>query len=234
VELPGFREFVQLRYTELLRTAYLLTGTREAAEDLLQSALLSTMRHWKRVDDPMAYVRRAMANQRVSLWRRIGSRELLTNRFPERSTADTSGTYAERDALLTALNRLPARMRAVVVLRVDFSDPATIFAVRGLLIERFPSEHAGGTNESNRPSDRVLILAPVAATRVEVTRPGGEVETVALVNGVGAVLVPQGQSVRLRALDATGRQVGSGTGPLGENEPVTEPSPTLPPVDNWS
>jgi RNA polymerase sigma-70 factor (sigma-E family) len=145
VELPGFREFVALRYAELLRTAYLLTGTREAAEDLLQSALLSTMRHWKRVDDPVAYVRRAMANQRVSLWRRIGSRELLTDRFPERASADPSGAYADRDALLAALNRLPARMRAVVVLRYceDLSEAATAQAL-GCSVGTVKSQAAHG------------------------------------------------------------------------------------------
>ncbi len=127
MELPDFREFVELRYAALLRTAYLLTGTREGAEDLLQGALLTTMRHWQRIGDPMAYVRRAMVNQRISLWRRIGSRELLTNRFPDRGAPDRSQLLAERDALLAALNRLPARMRAVVVLRYceDMTEAAT-------------------------------------------------------------------------------------------------------------
>jgi len=55
-----------------------------------RGALLTTMRHWRSVADPMAYVRRAMVNRRTSLWRRIGSRELLT-----------------------ALGRLPVRMRAI-------------------------------------------------------------------------------------------------------------------------
>src|SRR5256885_16209326 len=79
VDLPGFQEFVEVRYADLLRTAYLLTGTREAAEDLAQAALLTTMRHWRSIEDPMAYVRRAMVNHRTSLWRRIGSRGLLTD-----------------------------------------------------------------------------------------------------------------------------------------------------------
>lgn len=118
---------MELRYAELLRTGYLLCGTREAAEDLVQAALLTTMRHWRRVADPMAYVRRAMVNQRISLWRRIGSRELLTNRFPDRGAPDGSVGRAERDELLAALATLPARMRAVVVLRYceDLSEAET-------------------------------------------------------------------------------------------------------------
>ncbi len=145
MELPGFREFVELRYAQLLRTAYLLTGSREAAEDLVQTALLTTMRHWSRVNDPLSYVRRAMANQRISLWRRIGSRELLTNWFPERGAPDGSQQHADRDALLTALNRLPVRMRAVVVLRYceDMSEAATAQAL-GCSVGTVKSQAAAG------------------------------------------------------------------------------------------
>jgi RNA polymerase sigma-70 factor (sigma-E family) len=127
VELPGFQEFVEIRYGDLLRTAYLLTGTREAAEDLLQGALLTTMRHWRRVTDPVSYVRRAMVNQRTSLWRRIGSREWLTDRPPDRRAPDETAAREDRDALLAALARLPVRMRAVLVLRYweDLSETQT-------------------------------------------------------------------------------------------------------------
>jgi RNA polymerase sigma-70 factor (sigma-E family) len=129
VDLPGFQEFVELRYADLLRTAFLLSGSREVAEDLVQAALLTTMRHWRTVTDPLAYVRRAMVNQRISLWRRIGSRELLTAVPPERSTPDGAAGRADRDELLGALNRLPVRMRAVLVLRYweDLSEAETAF-----------------------------------------------------------------------------------------------------------
>lgn len=127
MERPGFQEFVTLRYAALLRTAYLLTGTREAAEDLVQTALLAAMRRWNTVSDPLAYVRRAMVNQRTSLWRRIGSRELLTSEPPDRSAPDGAAGRAERDELLTALRRIPVRMRTVLVLRYweDLSEAET-------------------------------------------------------------------------------------------------------------
>jgi RNA polymerase sigma-70 factor (sigma-E family) len=127
VDQPGFQEFVAVRYADLLRTAYLLVGSRDGAEDLLQSALLATMRHWRSVEDPMAYVRRAMVNQRTSLWRRFGSRELLTATLPERGIPDGAGMRADRDESLAALARLPARMRAVLVLRYweDLSEAET-------------------------------------------------------------------------------------------------------------
>ena len=60
----GFREFVEAAYPDLLRTAYLLTGSVDAAEDLLQTTLLKVMRRFGTLDEPFAYVRRTMVNQR--------------------------------------------------------------------------------------------------------------------------------------------------------------------------
>lgn len=120
----GFREFVEIRYADLIRTAYLLTGSRHAAEDLVQSALMRVMRRWRQVNDPMAYVRRIMANERVSLWHRFGSREFLTGvtgawrLHAERGRSpDVADGIVVRDEVLTALHSLPPRMRAVLVLR---------------------------------------------------------------------------------------------------------------------
>lgn len=123
-----FNEFVRTRYTDLLRTAYLLTGTPHAAEDLVQSALLRAMRHWKEIDDPVAYVRRAMVNQRTNLWRRLRSREVLSSAPLESAAVPDHGDgVVDRDELLSALARLPARMRAVLVLRYweDLSEADT-------------------------------------------------------------------------------------------------------------
>jgi len=125
-----FRDFVRIRYGDLLRTAYLLTGSSHAAEDLVQSALLRSMRRWEHIDEPMAYLRRAMVNQQVNLWRRISSHEVLSAVLPEGRTAvrpDQTEAVAQRDELLKALGKLPVRMRAVLVLRYweDLSETET-------------------------------------------------------------------------------------------------------------
>ncbi|MEV4131316.1 SigE family RNA polymerase sigma factor [Dactylosporangium sp. NPDC049742] len=112
-----FQDFVEVRYGDLLRTAFLLTGSRHAAEDLLQSSLLKVMRHWDRVDEPFAYVRRVMVNQRTSIWRRLRNAEVLTGEPPDRPGVDPSDQVLARRMLLEALDGLPARMRAVLVLR---------------------------------------------------------------------------------------------------------------------
>ncbi|MFC0527439.1 sigma factor [Phytohabitans kaempferiae] len=69
----GLREFVVARGAALSRTAYLLTGDHQLAEDLLQHALVKTAVHWRRVvagGNPEGYVRRVMVNERTSRWRR--------------------------------------------------------------------------------------------------------------------------------------------------------------------
>lgn len=123
----SFRAFVDARYTELLRVAYLLTGSAHEAEDLLQSSLLRAMRYWRQIDEPMAYVRRIMVSQNVSIWRRHRGRELLTSYSPDRRVRDATDGVTERLALFTALRKLPPRTRTVIVLRywVDLSEAAT-------------------------------------------------------------------------------------------------------------
>ena len=68
-----FREFVAARSAALTRSAYLLTGQREAAEDLLQTVLAKVARRWSRISgEPDAYVRAALYREQVSRWRRRG------------------------------------------------------------------------------------------------------------------------------------------------------------------
>lgn len=121
----GFRTFVESRYARLLRTAYLLTGSADAAEDLLQSALLAAMSRWRRVDRPEAYVRRIMVNHLISGWRRHRIVEVLTAVLPERAAPDDQPEL--RDELWRALRQLPLRMRTVLILRYweDLSEVET-------------------------------------------------------------------------------------------------------------
>ncbi|MFF0182928.1 SigE family RNA polymerase sigma factor [Micromonospora sp. NPDC005223] len=115
----SFREFVVQRSPALSRTAYLLTGDHQLAEDLLQSALARTYRHWRRIrdGDPEAYVRRVMYHQQVSWWRRRRVVERLDATPAERGGGDHSEETALRLSVVAALRRLTARQRAVVVLR---------------------------------------------------------------------------------------------------------------------
>ena len=66
-----FEEFVTARSAALFRTAVLLTGNRQDAQDLVQSALERAWRHWGRVaaaEQPEAYVRRILVNSLRDRW----------------------------------------------------------------------------------------------------------------------------------------------------------------------
>jgi len=110
-----FDEFVAARSRALLRTAYLLTHDHALAEDLLQTALARAWFAWRRIDgNPDPYVRRILVNTYASWWRRKWNGEHPTDELPERPT-DETGT--EPTDLWQAMERLPRRQRAVVVLR---------------------------------------------------------------------------------------------------------------------
>lgn len=115
-----FHEFVVMRGRSLLHAAYLLTGNLADAEDLVQSALAKTYQAWNRIQDRKAldgYVRRAMVNTHISWWRRRKVDEYPTDDIPDQPVADTSASSEIRDSLRRAIDRLPQRMRAAVVLR---------------------------------------------------------------------------------------------------------------------
>ncbi|MDP3893267.1 sigma factor [Nocardioides sp.] len=46
----SFDAFVAARYAALLRTAFLLTGHRQEAEDLVQETLLKAAKVWRRIE----------------------------------------------------------------------------------------------------------------------------------------------------------------------------------------
>lgn len=112
----GFAEFVVARQAALLRTAYLLTGQAQDAEDLVQTTLIKVVPQWRRIrDDPEPYVRRVLVNANVSRWRRRRWREQTTDVLPDVLLHEPDG--AELIAVRDALRSLAPRQRAVLVLR---------------------------------------------------------------------------------------------------------------------
>jgi RNA polymerase sigma-70 factor (sigma-E family) len=134
-EPDGFRDFVAGRSAALVRSAYLLTGNRATAEDLVQTALAATWSRWERVvrqDAPEAYVRRVMVTTFLTWNRRRWRAEHPTATLPE--TVDPDDGYAATDlrvGMVAALAGLPPRQRAVVVLR--YFDDLTEIQVAGVL-----------------------------------------------------------------------------------------------------
>ena len=118
-DVAGYREYVGGRLDQLRRTAYLLCGDWHTADDLVSTALVKLLKHWSRVsamDNVDAYARRvlmrAWLDERRRPWRREHSRAEL----PE-AAARAGYDVADRMAVLALLAELPARRRAVLVLR---------------------------------------------------------------------------------------------------------------------
>ncbi|MET7982400.1 MULTISPECIES: SigE family RNA polymerase sigma factor [unclassified Streptomyces] len=130
---PSFSSYVKARQPVLLRTARSLTANPSDAEDLLQTALTKTYVAWDRIEDHRAldgYVRRALLNTRTSQWRKRKVDEFVCEELPEPEgtpAADPAEQQALHDAMWRAITKLPARQRAMVVLRYyeDLSEAQT-------------------------------------------------------------------------------------------------------------
>ena len=120
-----FTAYLHARQPSLLRTAYLLTGDRNHAEDILQTSLAKLYLAWDKVrdrDSVDAYVRRIMVNENNSMWRRgWKKREFATESevLIAKGDREVRDDYDEgtNDALWQVVQSLPPKARAVVVLR---------------------------------------------------------------------------------------------------------------------
>lgn len=121
---PTFEEYVAVRGRSLWRSAWLLTGDAQRAEDLVQTALVKCWRRWDQIaaDGSIdGYVRRALITTYTDWRRRKWTGEVPTAVLPDGWAADAD--LAVRHDVLSALAQLPRGQRAVIVLR--FFDDLT-------------------------------------------------------------------------------------------------------------
>ena len=113
-----FPDFYVSQFGRLRRLGFLLTGDWAQAEDLAQEALVRVYWRWslvRRQAHPEAYARKVLVNRHRSLLRRLR----LEARHAQQTRVEAPGP-GRRDDLLAvqaAIGRLPARQRAVLVLR---------------------------------------------------------------------------------------------------------------------
>lgn len=115
-----FRDFVLEERAQLVRAATVLSaGDPHLAEDLVQIALTRIYVAWPRIrgSNVIAYARRVLVNALIDEKRRpAAKRERNVAEVPDQ--LDPAQDVLDSDApLLEALARLPAGMRAAVVLR---------------------------------------------------------------------------------------------------------------------
>jgi RNA polymerase sigma-70 factor (sigma-E family) len=118
-----FEEFAATRMPAVLNFAAVLAGDRATAEDLAQEVLIRAYLRWDKIgclDRPEFYVRKMILNEFLSRRRRRSLRQVLASggaAEPTSTAPDHADVYAEREALLTELGKLPRRQRAVLILR---------------------------------------------------------------------------------------------------------------------
>ena len=116
----SFDDFVAARGAALWRSAWLLTGDHQRAEDLVQTALGKAWPHWERVSETgsfEAYVRKVLFTTYVAWWRRKWNAEVPTSALPDPAGADDAEASALRQDVSSALAALSRGQRAVIVLR---------------------------------------------------------------------------------------------------------------------
>jgi len=131
-----FEEYVAARGRALERYAFVLTGDRQRAQDLVQTALVKAYRRWRRVsrtDHPDAYVRRILTTSYLDWRRRRSSSEEPVDVLPETAAGvDPADLVVARDEMLRALAVLTPHQRTVLVLRhYEGYDDAAIGLVLG-------------------------------------------------------------------------------------------------------
>jgi RNA polymerase sigma-70 factor (sigma-E family) len=120
---------------EAIRLAFLLTGDRALAEDLVQEAFARLVGRLRHVRDPGAfgaYLRRTIVNLATSHFRRRGVERAYLERSAMALEAKTNPNEELDATMHDALLRLPQRQRAAIVLRFyeDLSDVQTAEILR--------------------------------------------------------------------------------------------------------
>ena len=117
----SFATVFNAHHREAVRLAYLLTGDHHQAEDIVADALTKVWKQWEkgRVDNVRAYLRRAVVNESNSKLRRryLERRQVSTRSGDDRGVRLVDEHAADRDQVWQALQRLPERQRAAIVLR---------------------------------------------------------------------------------------------------------------------
>lgn len=107
---PELARVYQDHRVRLLRLAYLLTGSREHGEDLVQAAFASAMPRWDRIEQPLPYLKRTIVNQAADHHRRAAREHTLPIPEPVTHPPEIDETWAE-------IQKLSLVQRTVVILR---------------------------------------------------------------------------------------------------------------------
>lgn len=114
----AFREFVTSQMASLRKLAYMTCGDWHTAEDAVANALVKLYPRWRRLERPDLYAKTMVYRAAIDETRRPWRRERATSEaMPDVPQQDTAGQIDERLRIRAALDAVPPRQRAAVVLR---------------------------------------------------------------------------------------------------------------------
>jgi RNA polymerase sigma-70 factor (sigma-E family) len=133
-DVSEYSEFVAARSGALFRTAYLVVGDHQLAQDLLQESLIKAYVAWPRLRDVSkaeAYTRRIMVTTAISWRRRRSFHERPFEVLPDAGESDRAEALAIQDTVWARLRALPPRQLAAIVLRYyeDLTEAQTAEAM---------------------------------------------------------------------------------------------------------
>lgn len=165
---PAYRD-------SLVRFAESYAQRASDAEDVVQDVFVRLLRPGgaQVPERPGAYLRRAVANEAVSHWRRH-KRERLVDELPDSGQADGTEAVANRIVVRTAIASLPLRMRQVIVLGflegMSDADIASALGITSITVRTTRARAlrhlrdllvAGGSEDLGRPAPALAAAIAV-------------------------------------------------------------------------
>lgn len=115
----SFTAWATERQAALVRTAVLLTGDHQRAEDLAQEALTKVAMRWHKLRDghPDAYARTILVRDNISWWRKHRRERIGLNDRDDRPMGSAVAASDRQILVRSALAQLTPKQRATIVLR---------------------------------------------------------------------------------------------------------------------
>ncbi len=154
----SFEDFFDHEQDRLLRVLWMVTGSLQEAEDIVQEAFLRVWERWPTVsamESPTGYLHRAAMNIFRNRYRRarLGLQKAIGAAPPE----DAFGPVDDRISVSSALRRLTRNQRAALVLTDLLGYPADeagrMLQVRGSTVRSLSSAARAALRSSRELSD---------------------------------------------------------------------------------
>ena len=154
----SFEDFFELEQERLLRLLWMVTGSLQEAEDIVQDAFLRVWERWHNVssmESPTGYLHNAAMNIFRNRYRRarLGLRKMMGGDPP----VDAFGSAEDRISVSSALAWLTSKQRAALVLTFLLGYPADaagrMLEVRGSTVRSLSSTARAALRDAKEFAD---------------------------------------------------------------------------------